>query len=127
VRVAGDPQARGGDAAGFEAVDLGDEQPRVDYAARADDADRAGIEDARGDVVEGKGLAVAQDRVPRVRAALIAAYEVRVLGEEVDDLPLALVAPLGADDDGGRHYLAWGNPWFPHGPPPRARSRSFGR
>ena len=43
------------------------------------------------------------DRVPGVRAALVAADEVGVLGEQVDDLALALVAPLRADDDGRRH------------------------
>ena len=45
------------------------------------------------------GLAVGDDRVARVRAALVAADEVRVLGEQIDDLPLALVAPLRTDDD----------------------------
>ena len=43
------------------------------------------------------------DRVPGVRAALVAADEVGVLGEQVDDLALALVAPLRADDHGRRH------------------------
>src|SRR5207247_3361370 len=38
------------------------------------------------------------DRVARVRAALIAHDEVGALGEHVDDLPLALVPPLSADD-----------------------------
>jgi hypothetical protein len=30
---------------------------------------------------------------------------VRVLGEQVDDLALALIAPLGADDHHARHRL----------------------
>ena len=48
-------------------------------------------------------LAVDDDRVPCVRPTLVAADEVGVLGEQVDDLALALVAPLRADDHGGRH------------------------
>ena len=39
------------------------------------------------------------DRVPCVRAALVAAHEIRVLREQVDDLALAFVSPLRADDD----------------------------
>src|SRR5918999_5449633 len=65
VRVAGDPQAGRGDAARLEAVELLDEQARVDDAPSAHDADLAAVEDPRGDVVELEGLAVAYDRVPR--------------------------------------------------------------
>jgi hypothetical protein len=54
-------------------------------------------------VVELERLAVADDRVARVRAALVAADEFGALGEQVDDLALALVAPLRADDHGGGH------------------------
>ena len=43
------------------------------------------------------------DRVPRVRAALVAAHEVGILREQVDDLALPLVAPLRTHDDGRRH------------------------
>ena len=60
-------------------------------------------QDARGHVVELEGLAVADDRVPGVRAALVPADEVGVSREEIDDLPLAFVPPLGSDDDGCRH------------------------
>ncbi len=48
-------------------------------------------------------LAVADDRVAGVVAALEADDRVRVLGEQVDDLALALVAPLGADYDHAWH------------------------
>jgi hypothetical protein len=37
--------------------------------------------------------------VPGVGAALVAHHPVGALGEHVDQLALALVAPLGADDD----------------------------
>ena len=49
------------------------------------------------------GLAAGDDRVPGVRPAVVAADEIRVLGEQVDDLALALVAPLGPDDHGRGH------------------------
>ncbi len=44
-------------------------------------------------------LIAGDDRVPGVVAPLVAHDDVAALGEEVDHLPLALVAPLGADDD----------------------------
>ena len=48
-------------------------------------------------------LVAHEHRVPGVVAALVAGDDVVPLGEQVDDLALALVAPLGADDDGCRH------------------------
>ena len=54
----------------------------------------------RADLVR---LVADDDRVPCVRAALVAADEIRVLREQVDDLALAFVAPLRADDDGRWH------------------------
>ena len=36
---------------------------------------------------------------PGIMAALIARHDIELLGEEIDDLPFALVAPLGAQDD----------------------------
>ena len=51
-------------------------------------------------------LAADDDRVPGVRPALVAADHIRALREQVDDLALALVAPLRADDDGRRHVVA---------------------
>ncbi len=43
------------------------------------------------------------DRVPGVRPALVAADDISTLREQVDDLALALVTPLRADDDGRWH------------------------
>ena len=48
-------------------------------------------------------LALADDRVAGVVAALEADDRGSPLGEEVDDLPLALVAPLGSDYDHSWH------------------------
>ena len=43
------------------------------------------------------------DGVAGVGAALVAGDDVDVGREQVDDLAFALVAPLGADDDGDGH------------------------
>ena len=53
--------------------------------------------------MERERLAARDDRVSGVGAALVAAHDVRVLGEQVDDLALPFVAPLCADDYGGGH------------------------
>ena len=45
-----------------------------------------------------KELVADLHRVPRVVAALIARHHVEALGQQIDDLALALVAPLRADD-----------------------------
>ena len=91
------------DAAGAQPVDLGGQHLRVDHDAVADDARLAGVEDPARDQVELPRLALAHDRVPGVVAALEADDRVGPLGEQVDDLPLALVAPLGAHDHDAWH------------------------
>ena len=65
-------------------------------------------EDPRGHVPELVGLPVGDDRVTGVRPALVSADDVRVLRQQVDDLALALVAPLRPDDDGRWH--SWSLP-----------------
>ena len=53
--------------------------------------------------LQGVPLAADDDGVPGVVAALVAHHVRVLLGEQVDDLRLALVTPLGADDDGDGH------------------------
>ena len=45
-----------------------------------------------------------EDGVAGVVAALIARHDIEVLGEEIDDLSLAFVAPLRAQDDDVFHW-----------------------
>ena len=73
--------------------------------ARAQHAQRARVEDAGGNQPQLVGLLADHQRVPGVVAALVAGDHVGPLGQQVDDLALALVAPLRADDDGQRHQL----------------------
>jgi hypothetical protein len=103
MRVAGDEdEAVGPVPARLELVELRDQHLRVDDASRADRARDSG-DDARRDGANLVRLAVDDDRVPGVRAALVATDEVGLLGEQVDDLPLPLVAPLRPDDHGRGH------------------------
>ena len=44
-------------------------------------------------------LIIHQYRVARVRTALVAGDECRLLGQDIRDLSFALVTPLSADDD----------------------------
>src|SRR5262249_42883550 len=100
--VARDAYALCRDVAALEVVELLDEHPGVDDAAGAEHALLAG-EDPRRHVPQLVRLAVDDDRVPGVRPALVATDNVRMLREEVDDLPFALVAPLRANDHGRGH------------------------
>ena len=56
-------------------------------------------QDPRGNQVQHRLLAADHQRVAGVVAALEAHHALRAVGQPVDDLALALVAPLGADDD----------------------------
>ena len=87
------------DAAALQAGDLVGDDLRIDDHAVADHAELVGVEDPRRDQVELVDLVAADDRVAGVVAALIADHDVGPLGEQVGDLSLPLVAPLGADND----------------------------
>ena len=86
-------------------VDLVEERLGRDHDAVADHRGRARREDAGGQQVGGVLLAVDDDGVAGVVAAAGADHEVDGVGggEEVGRLALAFVAPLGAEDDDGRH------------------------
>jgi len=105
VGVAGEADDVRRDPARLQLVDLGEEDLWVDHAPGSEHADLA-RDDAARDLADLERLPADDDRVPRVRAALVAAHDVRALGEQVDDLSLALVAPLRADDHGRRHVEA---------------------
>ncbi len=73
-----------------------EERLRIDHHAVADDAGDARVQDARRDEMEDELGALHVHRVPRVVAALVARHRREVRGQHVDDLALALVAPLRA-------------------------------
>jgi hypothetical protein len=62
------------------------------------------VDDAGGKQVQHERLVTNLNRVTSVVATLIAHDDIEVLGEEVNDLSLAFISPLGADDgDDFRH------------------------
>ena len=85
-------------ALGFERVDFFDQDFRIDDHAVADDAELIGVKRAGRDQVQNGFLAVDDQRVAGVIAALKAHDDIRVLGEQVDDFAFAFVSPLGTDD-----------------------------
>ena len=103
VRVGGEAQVADADPRPFEAVDLAEQDPRVDDDAVTDHTRLFGVQDPGGDQVELELLAVADDRVAGVVAALEADDHLRPLREQVGDLALPLIAPLGADYDHAWH------------------------
>ena len=86
-----------------ERLALGPERLRVDDDPVSDVADRARAQDSRRDQVQHERLVPDANRVARVRTALVTRHHIGILTQQVDDLSLALVAPLGADDNPYRH------------------------
>ena len=103
VGPAGHLQAGARHAAGLERVDLGEQRRQVDDDAVADHRHDVVVEDAARDQLQGVAVAADDDGVAGVVAALVAHDVGVLLGQQVDDLGLALVTPLGADDDGDGH------------------------
>ena len=96
------------------AVDLVEQHRRLDHDTVADDRHHVVVEHPRRQELEGEGLTVHDDRVAGVVAALVADDHGHLLGQQIGQLPLALVSPLRADDDGCRH---WGSSRPPTGQP----------
>ena len=84
-------------------LDLLGEMIGVEHDAVADDRELAGPHDAGGQQRELERLAADDERMAGVVAALETHDDVRRYGQPVDDLALALVAPLGADHHDVRH------------------------
>jgi hypothetical protein len=61
------------------------------------------VKGAGGDQVQDRLFALDDQRVAGVIAALEADYDIGILGEEVDDLPFALVSPLSSDNSDVGH------------------------
>ena len=80
-----------------------EEAGNVDDAAAANDVDAAGVDKTGGEDVEVVGDAIGDDGVSGVVTTLGAAAQLRFVGEDVGELALAFVTPLGAEDDCRRH------------------------
>ncbi len=79
---------------------------RVDHHPVGDHGGDVVVEDPAGYELEGEGLAVDHEGVPRVVAALVPDDHRHLLGDEVGELPLAFVTPLRTDDYGRRHRVS---------------------
>jgi len=98
VRAVRDVQlVLGPDAPLAEGVELREERLGIEHDPVADQAYRT-LDDPRGNLVEHEFPGAGMHGMTRVRSALIAHDQIGALCEHVDDLPFALVAPLGADD-----------------------------
>ena len=86
-----------------QAADLLDEMPGIDHDAVADDRELARTYDAGGQKRELVDLAVDDERMAGIMAALEPNDDIGLARQPVDDLALALVAPLGADHHHIRH------------------------
>ncbi|MNL09124.1 hypothetical protein D3C87_1298730 [compost metagenome] len=111
VRELADLEVRKVDALGFQLVQLGDEGNRIDHRPVAHDAKGSGVEDARRHQMELVDLLADRDRVARVVAAREADDDVGGFGQQIGDLALPFIAPLGSDDGevghGSAFFLAW--------------------
>ena len=67
---------------------------RVDHDAVADDRRDVVVEDAAGHQLQRERLTTYDNRVPGVVPALVADDDLHLLGDEVSELALALIAPL---------------------------------
>ena len=104
-RVLGDPQVvrADRDALIAQRLDLVEQRPGVHDDAVADDRELTRANDARRQKAELVGSPVDHQGVARVVATLEADHHLGPLREPVDDLALALVAPLGADNSDAGH------------------------
>jgi hypothetical protein len=87
----------------LQRLQLLEEARHVDHAATSDDVDAAWVHETRRQDVEVVGNAVCDNCVAGVVSALGAAADLRFVGEDVGELALAFVAPLGTEDNGDGH------------------------
>jgi hypothetical protein len=105
VRAAGDAHPRGvaQHALPLDLVELVEQHARIHHHAGPDQVHRARLEDPRRHQVQDGLLAVHDQGVPGVVAAVEAHHQIGRERKPVDDLALALVPPLRADRDERRH------------------------
>ncbi len=103
VRIGRDQQPVPPDAALDQAVDLLEQDLRVDHDPVADHRGRVLRQGPRREQVQRVAFVADDHGVPGVVAALIADDVVNPVAEQVGGLALAFIAPLRADDHDGGH------------------------
>ncbi len=66
--------------------------------ARADEADLAVMQDSRRDQMQDELLSLHNDGVACVMPTLVTGDDVELFSQQIDNLPFAFIAPLGADN-----------------------------
>ena len=90
----------------FEVVDFIEQRERIDDGAVANDADLARMQRARRHQAQDEFLAIDDQRVRGVVAALKADDHVGVGRQQVDNFAFAFIAPLGADHGDSFHIMS---------------------
>src|SRR4030095_11000833 len=90
----------------FQRGPLLDQRRRIHNDTIADDAGLSGMQDAGRNKVENKPLLADDNRMTGIMAALEADDQIGRLGQKVHNLPLALVSPLGSNNDDVGHYAS---------------------
>ena len=93
-----------GDALPLQFCDFIEERLRIEHHAVADDGELRRPQHAGRQQRQLVSLAIDDERMAGIVAALEAHDDVGLLRQPVDDLALPLVAPLGADDDNIGHF-----------------------
>ena len=88
----------------FSFVDFVEEGLRIEHHAIADHRELRRPQHAGRQQRQLVGLAIDDERMAGIVAALEAHDDVGLLRQPVDDLALPFVAPLGADDDNIGHF-----------------------
>ncbi len=112
VRAGGQAQvlAVDRDAARAQAFDLLEQLDRIDRDSSPDHVHFPRVQDPRGHEVEDVLLSADHHGVSGVRSALVAHDVVGFLRQQVDELALALVAPLGTENAEGGHERVGAGP-----------------
>ncbi len=105
VGALADEELGGADGFGLEIGELFEQHGRVDDHAVADHIDRAWVEDARRHDVQLELAVLVQDGVAGVVAPAIADHQACLVGQQIDNVAFAFVAPLGADHSDDRHSV----------------------
>ncbi len=89
----------------FQTADFSDQRMRIDHDAVADDGELAGTHDAGRQKRKLVADAIDDKSMAGIVAALIPHDDICPLGQPVDNLAFAFVAPLRADHHNIRHFL----------------------
>ncbi len=101
----GDTQVWTGHAVLEQAFQLLQESQDVEGHARTEQVNHAWVKHARGQQVEHEFAPFVDDGMPCVVAALETDNDIRRGRQDIGDLPLALIAPIGPDNGSDWHAI----------------------